>query len=358
MVKVNYLSRFQDSAYQVSDLQLFRGVKQDAAQKVVAACPVVHVAAGETASDVLHRGGNLYVLLRGELSVETDQDADERSSYNVLPGECFGEISVFDEQAGAPLITARQDAEILVIEAAKLWEIIDEIHGVARNLLHLLSFRIQAANARLRQRRKVGQFYQQLSMLDGLTGLHNRAWLDENLPLMIGNAGASVRPLSVIMVDLDHFKRFNDENGHLAGDEALRTAAQVFSEALRPTDYAVRYGGEEFIVVLPGTDQKTGVMVANRLCNRMREAIVFDDMRLPLPHVTGSFGVAALRAGQNAEALIACADEALYRAQAVGTQLRFGMVSAFLDFLDRRRIEYKLQTGFAGRCRTRHGVIR
>ena len=157
-----------------------------------------------------------------------------------------------------------------------------------------------------------------MSLLDGLTGLHNRAWLNENLPQMIGNAGASVRPLSVIMIDLDYFKRFNDENGHLAGDDALRVAAQVFTEALRPTDYAVRYGGEEFIVILPGTDQKTGVMVANRLCSRMREAVVFDDMRFPLPHLTGSFGVAALRAGQDADALVACADEALYSAKHAG----------------------------------------
>ena len=124
--------------------------------------------------------------------------------------------------------------------------------------------------------------------------------------------------LSLMMIDLDYFKRFNDEHGHLAGDEALRAVARVFDEALRPTDFAVRYGGEEFMVILPGTDQMTGAMVAQRLCVRMRQAIVFEDMRLPLPHITGSFGVAALRSGQDAEALIECADAALYRAKEAG----------------------------------------
>ncbi len=317
---MEYLTTFQHSGYAIGDLHLFRGVKQDTVEKALAACPVMRVEAGKTVTEALRRGGNLYILLSGELGVMADQqnEPNESAMYNVLPGECFGELSVFDEQSALPPFTAKQPSDLLVIESSRLWHIVDDIHGVARNLLHLLSFRIQAANARLRQRRKVGRFYQQLSMLDGLTGLYNRAWLNENLPLLVGNADAPVRTLSVIMMDLDHFKQFNDQNGHLAGDDALRTAAKVFGEALRPTDYAVRYGGEEFIVILPGADQKTGKRVANRLCARMRQTIVFDDMRVPLPHVTGSFGVALLRAGQNAEDLIASADQALYRAKQAG----------------------------------------
>lgn len=317
---VEYLTTFQDSGYSASELQLFRGVKQDAVEKALAACAVMRVEAGKTVTEMLRRGGNLYILLSGELGVMADQqgEPDDGATFSVLPGECFGELSVFDEQSASPLFTAKEQSDLLVIESSRLWHIVDEIHGVAKNLLHLLSFRIQAANARLRQRRKVGRFYQQLSMLDGLTGLYNRTWLNENLPLLVGNTDAPVRTLSVIMMDLDHFKRFNDQNGHLAGDDALRTAARVFGEALRPTDYAVRYGGEEFIVILPGADQKTGRMVANRLCARMRQTIVFDDMRVPLPHVTGSFGVAVLRSGQDAHALIASADQALYRAKQAG----------------------------------------
>ncbi|MEA5096983.1 MAG: GGDEF domain-containing protein [Burkholderiaceae bacterium] len=301
-------------------MQLFRGVDQEAVNGVLASCPVLRLAAGQTISELARKGAHLYVVLCGALGVASEQQwgAEEGAVINVLPGECVGELSVLDEHSNAPSVTALQDTDLLAIEASQLWQMIDQSNGIARNLLHLLSFRIQAANARLRQRQKLGKFYQQLSQLDGLTGLHNRAWLNENLPLLIGNAGAAVRPLSVIMIDLDHFKRFNDDHGHLAGDEALRAVARVFDEALRPTDFAVRYGGEEFMVILPGTDQKTGAMVAQRLCVRMRQAIVFEDMRYPLPHITGSFGVAALRSGQGAEALIESADAALYRAKEAG----------------------------------------
>ena len=317
---LEYVTNFQTSGHEPGNLQLFRDVNREAVAKALASCPVMRLPAGQTFAEAPRKVANLYVLLRGELGVVADQQfgAEDGAMVNILPGECVGEMAMFDEQVAAPSITAMQDSDLLVIDATRLWKIVDEINGVARNLLHLLSFRIQAANARLRQRRKLGRFFQQMSMTDALTGLYNRAWLNENLPLLIGSAGATVRPLSLVMIDLDYFKRFNDEHGHLAGDEALRAVARVFGEALRPTDFAVRYGGEEFMVILPGTDRMTGMMVAQRLCERMRHAVVFDDMRLPLPHITGSFGVATLQVGQDAEALATCADQALYRAKQAG----------------------------------------
>ena len=84
---------------------------------------------------------------------------------------------------------------------------------------------------------------------------------------------------------------------------------------MRPSDFAVRYGGEEMLVILPETSEKLALMVAERLCKRMREAVVFEDMRLPMPHLTASFGVAALTMAMNEEALIGAADAALYRAK-------------------------------------------
>jgi len=139
---------------------------------------------------------------------------------------------------------------------------------------------------------KLGEFYRQLSMIDGLTDLYNRAWLNDLLPTMIATAHSSHAPLALIMIDLDHFKRFNDSYGHLAGDQALRAAAHVLSSALRPTDFAVRYGGEEMMVLLPDTSDSVALAVAERLCVRMQQAVVLQDTQAPLPHITASFGVA------------------------------------------------------------------
>ena len=120
------------------------------------------------------------------------------------------------------------------------------------------------------------------------------------------------------MIDLDHFKRFNDTHGHIAGDAALCAAAGVIRDSLRPSDFAVRYGGEELMAVLPDTPTGLAEMVAKRLAERLRTTLVFPDMRLPLPHVTGSFGVASLAPGGDEQDLMAAADAALYRAKQAG----------------------------------------
>ena len=313
------ISTFGASSYQVSDLQLLRNSDDDGAvANMLAHCPIMQLEADEAVTESSR--ARLYILLRGALSVTNDTRTGmaDGTISKILPGESVGEQSVLDEETNLAHIVALEQSEVLVIEADLVWQLIDESNVLARNLLRLLSFRIRAANAQLRRRQKLGEFYRQLSMIDGLTNLYNRAWLNDLLPTMVATAHGSGAPLSLIMIDLDHFKRFNDSHGHLAGDEALRAAAHVLSGALRPTDFAVRYGGEEMMVLLPDTSDKVALSVAERLCERMRQAKVFGDMRQPLPHITASFGVAALQPQQGERELIAAADAALYRAKENG----------------------------------------
>jgi diguanylate cyclase (GGDEF)-like protein len=318
---VKYLSDFAASAYAVDDLQLFQGARGAEVECILSGCAIMRMTAGEPVLDSHGSGAQLYIVLRGALGThpgENSQHAGDGTASKVLAGECVGELSVLDDEANPAAVYALEESDVLVIPAPKLWQLIDESNGVARNLLRLLSFRIRAANAQLRKKQKLGEFYRQLSMVDGLTGLQNRAWLEDRLPAMIEESRLTGRPLSVVMIDIDHFKHFNDEYGHQAGDNALQVAAQALGTALRPTDFAARYGGEELIVILPNAERKTGIMVAERLCERMRQSVVFADMRKPLPHITASFGVATLMPDQTAAKLIAQADAALYRAKEAG----------------------------------------
>ncbi len=287
---------------------------------LLADCPIICVSIGQPVLEAKGRGASLFVLLRGTLGVASDTHADmaQGGTLTILPGECVGELSVLDEEANPSDITALEECDLLVIGANVLWQLIDLSSDVARNLLRLLSFRIRAANAQLRRRRKVGEFYRALSMADGLTCLQNRVWLNDHLPRLIENAHAMDNPLVIVMIDLDHFKHFNDTHGHPAGDDALRVASMTLSDALRPRDFAVRYGGEELMVILPNTNMKGGVLVAQRLCECLQKSVVFGDMRQPLPHITASLGVACLEPGQNACDLIEMADAALYRAKDAG----------------------------------------
>lgn len=311
------ISTFGASRITVRDLQLFRDEAEPAVAAILADCAVVRLARGERINN--HGQARVYIVLSGLLEIEPEADAGAQgSTRRVLPGESAGEQAVLDDAAEQAAMTALEDSELLVIEAGMVWTLIERSNVLARNLLRLLSFRIRAANALLVRRQKVGEFYRQLSFNDGLTGLYNRAWLNEMLPKLVSRAAHDGRPLSLVMIDLDHFKRFNDTHGHMAGDGALAAAASVLRNALRPTDFALRYGGEEMMALLPDTPQDLAVVVAERLCERLRGAVVFSDMRLALPHVTGSFGVASLVPGRDGDALMAAADAALYRAKEQG----------------------------------------
>jgi diguanylate cyclase (GGDEF)-like protein len=317
---LEHLTTFGDSDYTLKDVQLLCDLPDAKIATLLADCAVVRVAAGETVLDANGKLAQLLIVLRGALQITaaTDSSLPDSTMERILPGECVGELSVLDQAANTANVHALHETLLLVIDADKLWKLIDESHGVARNLLRLLSFRLRAANAQSRRRQKVGEFYRQMSMNDALTGLYNRGWLDSLLPTLIDTAAVTCQPLSVVMIDLDHFKRFNDTHGHVAGDEALRQAAHALEATLRPSDYAARYGGEEMIVILPATNQTEAVLVAQRLCERLRQAVVFGDMRLPMPQITASFGVACLLPGQDQLAFIAQADTALYRAKKRG----------------------------------------
>lgn len=311
------IGTFGASRTTIRDLQLFRDETDPAIAALLAGCAVVRLARGRRIDD----GGQarLYIVLAGQLEIASDAHAGEDGNTSrILPGESVGEQAVLDDAVNLAAMTALEDSELLVIESDMVWALIDRSSVLARNLLRLLSFRIRAASALLRRRQKLGEFYRQLSLNDPLTGLYNRAWLNEMLPKLAARAATDGSPLSLVMIDLDYFKRFNDTHGHIAGDAALAAAAGVIRGALRPSDFAVRYGGEEMLAVLPDTPPQQATMVAERLCQRLRLAVVFPDMRLPLPHLTGSFGVASLMAGDDERSLMAAADAALYRAKEAG----------------------------------------
>ena len=315
---MKHIGKFGQSGHQVDDLQLFRGADMAAASRAIAECDVVRVTEGELIEDPVR--ARLYIVLTGMLEVETDGHAgsSDGSVNRILPGESVGEQSVLDDAVNLDAVRAVEETTLLVIESELAWELIDHSNAVARNLLRLLSFRIRAANALLRRRQKLGEFYRQLSLNDTLTGLYNRTWLADMLPKLAGRARAQGSPLALLMVDLDNFKKFNDTHGHLVGDAALCAAANVIRDGLRPSDFAVRYGGEELMAVLPDTTGELAHMVADRLCQKMREAVLFPDMRVPMPHLTACFGVAVLDPSLDETALIEAADAALYRAKEAG----------------------------------------
>jgi diguanylate cyclase (GGDEF)-like protein/PAS domain S-box-containing protein len=176
----------------------------------------------------------------------------------------------------------------------------------ARDYAIVLKFQkeqLEVANAEL----------EALATTDGLTGLHNHRAFQERLSEEISRAERQGTPLSVILLDVDKFKDYNDSYGHPAGDEVLRKVARLMRSGARETDLTARYGGEEFVLILPQTDQIGGMMVAERI----RRYI--EDNAWRLRPVTASFGVATFAPSDVYKGdLVARADQALYRSKQAG----------------------------------------
>jgi diguanylate cyclase (GGDEF)-like protein len=182
---------------------------------------------------------------------------------------------------------------------------------------------IALENARLHER------VQRQATTDELTGLVNRRRFLEALQTELERARLFDTSLSVVLADLDDFKRVNDEHGHLAGDHALKSFGGLLQRHLRKVDVAGRLGGEEFSILLP----ETGLEQATLVAERMRGAVSQTLLELPSgPEIslTASFGVAELGAGHSAEQLISHADAALYQAKAEGKN-RVSLAEPVLD---------------------------
>jgi len=160
----------------------------------------------------------------------------------------------------------------------------------------------------------------QLATTDALTGVLNRRAFIEKMEEEIRRSNRENTPLSLILVDIDYFKGINDRHGHQAGDLVLQSFTEQLSKSLRPYDFVGRYGGEEFVVCLPGLDELQARSVAERLRERAEEISLTLPNSLQSIQITASFGVASFRpgSGDRVNSLTGGADEALYKAKREG----------------------------------------
>jgi diguanylate cyclase (GGDEF)-like protein len=156
------------------------------------------------------------------------------------------------------------------------------------------------------------------SIRDGLTGVHNRKFLDDRLLAEFAFAKRHGTPLSVVMFDIDHFKQVNDTHGHQAGDLVLRSTGAVMHASIRAEDIVARYGGEEFAILVPGVDRAQAAVMAERIRALIEEQAIIDQDREIRITVSGGVACTSQAQHESAADLLAAADRALYAAKEAG----------------------------------------
>ena len=296
---------------------MLEGVGLTARRELLACGTERRLAPGEALIRQGARNDCMYLVLEGELGVLLDQlDGDPVALIG--KGETVGELSVLDGSEASAHVVARTDCRLLAIREDGFWHLTNASHAFAVNLLLKLAARLRANNATVSRNVIKRRQYERAAMFDGLTGIHNRRWLDETLHRMVRRHERNRGSLAVSLIDIDHFKSFNDRYGHAAGDHVLTVVAATLASNLRPTDLVARFGGEEFVIIFPDTDLE----LAARAADRVREAIAGEVLAMPdgtaLPRVTISMGVAQLATGQTVPDLLKTADLAMYRAKQAG----------------------------------------
>lgn len=301
----------------LDSLELFKHVHPDDVHELLQRCDRRDVAAGEQLLSPGAKNEYVFIVLSGSLNVHVGS-IETPSLATMEVGACVGEMSIIEDRDPSAYVIAAEDSHLLLIHQTILWEMVDASHDFAKNLLVVLSERVRSHNRVIAESFGEMKKFEHHAKTDALTNLANRHAMQQLFPATIKNFVEKHEPVSMIMIDVDEFKRFNDMFGHIAGDRALSAVSQILKSQFRPRDLLVRYGGDEFAVLLPGATQAQALEIADRA----RQAVSgttgdSNDSLIQIP-VKISMGVAELAANGDLESLIRAADAALYRAKHAG----------------------------------------
>ena len=294
----------------VRQLRLFDNVAASSINQLLKEFRACDLDEGEILLSPFNRNQHLYLLLKGQLKVYLGS-LDSTSVSTLQIGDCTGEISFLDNQHPSAYVVATEASTVLRLHRESLISLFQQSPQMMQNLLSLLCERVRQGNQQIINS-------EQNANVDPLTGSFNRRWLEHVFERESTRCAFNQQPLCMLMLDVDHFKAYNDQHGHLAGDYALCLVAHTLRNQLRPKDSLTRFGGEEFVILLPEMNAEDARSIGNRLRQNLEDVTSFYAPVGILPGVTVSIGLAQMRPKDNLQSLIARADSALYQAKQQG----------------------------------------
>jgi diguanylate cyclase (GGDEF)-like protein len=272
---------------------------------------------GETGNDCYVIRSGLAIVIKGE--IETPTVIGFRTT-----GDSIGEMAMFENRPRSATVIALEPVLLWALERDTFYQFLTENPALSLTLMSILSGRIREADEerlsgtiRERQKEEVLEDLSKLAAFDQLTGVYNRRQMDESLRIESLRATQRKSMVGIIMADIDHFKNINDTYGHRAGDLMLQAAARILKECVRTADSVCRYGGEEFVIILPDASMDIIERIAEKIRVRF-EQLTFEHEGQFLK-ATISLGAASFpQHASSLEQVVQHADQALYQAKRGG----------------------------------------
>lgn len=279
---------------------------------------------GETIFQQGDAGEELYIVGQGRVGSSirlADGSLHEVAEFGA--GDFFGEMSILERAPRSATCTAKEPTALFILKGADFYQLMEEQPELSikimDRMLDITADRFTRSSEFLSDMVRWGEEARKRAVMDALTGLFKRSFLEAALQDRLRQAKAGGRPLSLIMMDLDHFRRINEHYGAEVGDRVIQALVSVLRAALRPEDVAARCGGDEFAILLPDTSADEALALSQRLCAGVRSLEFFEELGGPLRRITTSQGIASFpQHASDLKSLWEKADQALYRAKQLG----------------------------------------
>jgi len=320
-----------DNAVDIKNVEIFSDLSPEEVKKIAAR---LHLLELNKDTVLFHEGDDgqeLFIVSSGKLaaSVKT-KDGTDLDIVEFEAGNFFGEMSIFEQEPRSATCYTKSASVLQSLHESDLHALIENEPVLAMKImLRMLSItknRLDNTGSFLTEMVQWGEAARKRSITDDLTGFFNRRYLDEALPSLVQAARDSLKTadhggkyLSICMLDLDHFRQINEQISHAVGDEVIQKAVGVLNEVLLPDDIPVRYGGDEFVILMPGTGPDDAAYRADGVRRGIGALDLLKGYDCSIKRVTTSIGIACFPDhAKDVGHLKESADKALYRAKEEG----------------------------------------
>ena len=300
---------------ELAQYELFSDIGSDALDRLSASCSVIELQPGQVLLKPGQADTNVYVVLAGRMDIHPTS-VDQPASASVGVGECAGAMAVVEGRERTTFLVAGIASRLLVVPKDMMWSLMNASHAMARNMLYSLAGRSRNESEEIKSCLLSQSSFERMAYVDGLTGLHNRRWLDQAFRRQVVRSLYDDLPLTIAMIDVDHCAAYCNAHGYLSADKALRSVGLVLNDKLRPGDLLARFGSDTFSILLPATNLINTFTVAERLRRAVEESKIAGAPTLP--SVTVSMGYTQLLAGDTIEDMLERVDAALRVAKGAG----------------------------------------